>query len=320
MGLARALAALPPAPPDARVLLGLEARDDAAALRSARGDVLLATVDGFRAFCDDPWLVGRVAALNAVSDVYAKGGSPRHALCWATLPEGGAEATLAELLAGVRRELDGLGVSLVGGHSTLGPELAVGLAVLGELPDGVPPIAKSGLRVGDALILTKRLGTGVVLAADMRGLAPARWVEAAHRSMTSSNAPAAAVLRRLASAATDVSGFGLAGHLGELLVASGVGAELAAARLPALPGARELLARGVRSTFAALAAEASPPLQGGDAPTHALVCDPQTSGGVLFGVAAARADEALAALREAGEVHAARIGRVTAAAGGIAFV
>jgi selenide,water dikinase len=160
----------------------------------------------------------------------------------------------------------------------------------------------------------------VVLAADMRGLAPARWVEAAHRSMTSSNAPAAAVLRRLASAATDVSGFGLAGHLGELLVASGVGAELAAARLPALPGARELLARGVRSTFAAVAAEASPPLQGGDAPTHALVCDPQTSGGVLIGVAAARADEALAALREAGEEHAARIGRVTAAAGGIAFV
>lgn len=318
--LARALAALPPAPPDARVLLGLAARDDVAALRTMRGDVLLATVDGFRAFCDDPWLVGRVAALNAASDVYAKGGMPRHALCWVTVPEGGAEATLAEVLAGVRQELDALGVSLVGGHSTLGPELVVGLAVLGEMPDDAVPIAKSGLRVGDVLILTKRLGTGVVLAADMRGLAPARWVEAAHRSMTTPNARAAVVLRRLASAGTDVSGFGLAGHLGELLAASGVGAELAVRDLPALPGARELLARGVRSSFAAQAAAASPPLRGGDDVTHALARDPQTSGGVLFGLAAVHAGDALAALREAGEEHAARIGRVTSEAGKIAFV
>ena len=319
-GLAQALGALPPAAEDERVLLGLGARDDAAALRTARGDVLLATVDGFRAFCDDAWLVGRVAALNAVSDVYAKGGVARHALCWVTVPEGGAERALAETLAGVRRELDALGVSLVGGHSTLGPELVVGLAVLGELPDGAAPLAKGGLQPGHTLILTKPLGTGLVLAADMRGLAPARWVRAAHASMLSPNARAASEARRFASGSTDVSGFGLAGHLGEMLAASGTSAELDASALPVLPGARELAARGLRSTFAAQAAEAAPPLLGGDAIVHALACDPQTSGGLLFGTAPERAAEALAALRAAGETHAVAIGRVVAGSGSISFV
>jgi len=318
-GLAGVLAALPPAPPDARVLVGLAARDDTAALRTTRGDVLLATVDGFRAFCDDAWLVGRVAALNAVSDVYAKGGTPQHALCWVTVPEGSAETALGEVLAGVRRELDALGVSLVGGHSTLGPELVVGLAVLGELPDGASPLAKAGLAPGDALVLTKPLGTGVVLAADMRALARGAWVQAAHDAMLRANDRAAAVARRFARGCTDVSGFGLAGHVGEMLAASGVGAELDASALPALPGARELLARGVRSTYAGQAAEAAPPLLGGDAVTHALVCDPQTSGGLLFGVAAERASEAVAELREAGETDAVAIGRVVAGPGAIRF-
>lgn len=309
-GLAAILDALPPAPRDAHVLLGLGARDDAAAVRTVRGDVLLATVDGFRAFCDDAWLVGRVAALNAVSDVFAKGGAPRYALCWVTVPEGGSDAVLGEVLAGVRRELDALGVSLIGGHSTLGLELVVGLAVLGELANGEAPIAKAGLAPGDALILTKALGTGVVLAADMRGIARAEWMQAAHASMLSANDRAAIVARRFARACTDVSGFGLAGHLGEMLAASGVGAELDARALPALPGARDLLARGLRSTYAAQTAEAAPPLLGGDAIAHALLCDPQTSGGLVFGVAASRTEEALAALHGAGETEAVAIGRV----------
>ena len=318
-GLAAALASLPAAPPDARVLLGLAAPDDAAALRTARGDVVLATVDGFRAFADDAWLVGRVAAVNAVSDIYAKGGTPRHALCWVTLPEGGSEAVLGEVLAGVRAALDPLGVSLVGGHSTLGPELAVGLAVLGDLAEGAALLTKGGLAPGDALVLTKPLGTGIVLAADMRGLARGAWVQAAHATMLRANDRAAAVARRFARACTDVSGFGLAGHLGEMLDASGVGAELDAGALPALPGARALLARGVRSTYAALAAEAAPPLLGGDALTHALLCDPQTSGGLLFAVPRARLDEALAALRDAGETGARAIGRVVTGPGAIAL-
>jgi selenide,water dikinase len=310
-GLSAALDALPPAPSDASVLLGLATPDDAAALRTPRGDVLLASVDGFRAFTDDAWLVGRVAALNALSDVYAKGGAPRHALCWVTVSESGNAAQLAEVLAGVRAELDALGVSLVGGHSTLGPELVVGLAVLGDLGDGAAPLAKGGLVAGDALVLTKPLGTGVVLAADARGLARGAWLQAAHAKMLRANARAAEVARRFARGATDVSGFGLAGHLGEMLAASGVGAALEARALPALPGARELLARGVRSTYAAEAAEAAPPLVGGDADAHALLCDPQTSGGLLFGVAQECADEAVRALRAAGDAEAARIGSVT---------
>ena len=318
-GLANVLDALPPAPADARVLLGLPARDDAAALRTARGDVLLASVDGFRAFCDDAWLVGRVAAVNAISDVFAKGGTPRHALCWVTVPEAGGEAALGDVLAGVRRELDALGVSLVGGHSTLGPELAVGLAVLGDLPDGAQPLTKAGLVPGDVLVLTKPLGTGVVLAADMRALARGSWLRAALASMLRANASAAAVASGFARACTDVSGFGLAGHLAEMLAASGASAELALGALPALPGARELLARGVRSTYAALAAEAAPPLVGGDAASHALVCDPQTSGGLLFGVAPERAREALAALRAGGDERAAAIGRVRAGSVQIRF-
>jgi selenide,water dikinase len=320
-GLASVLAALPASPPDASVVLGLDARDDAAALRTPHGDVLLATVDGFRAFCDDAWLVGRVAALNAVSDVYAKGGTPRHALCWVSVPEGGAEAALGEVLAGVRRELDALGVSLVGGHSTLGRELVVGLAVLGELAEGAAPLTKAGLTPGDALVLTKPLGTGIVLAADMRGRARSVWVQAAHASMLRANANAAAVARGFARACTDVSGFGLAGHLGEMLAASGAGiaAELEVAALPALAGARALLARGMRSSYAAEAAEAAPALLGGDAVTHALACDPQTSGGLLFAVDRAKVADALAALRAAGDTEAAAIGRVVAGAGAIAF-
>jgi selenide,water dikinase len=318
-GLAATLAALPPAPADARVLLGLAAPDDAAALRTPRGDVVLATIDGFRAFSDDAWLVGRVAALNALSDVYAKGGAPRHALCWVTVPEGGGERALGEVLAGVRAALDPLGVSLVGGHSTLGPELSVGLAVLGELPDGAALLTKGGLAPGDALVLTKPLGTGVLLAADMRGLAPSEWLEATHAGMLRANDRAAEVARRFARAATDVSGFGLAGHLGEMLAASGAGAALDTRALPALPGARALLARGVRSTYAAQAAEAAPPLVGGDALCHALLCDPQTSGGLLFGVAQGRAAEAVEALHAAGDTGAAVIGRVTRGSPAIAI-
>jgi selenide,water dikinase len=313
-GLAEILTALPPAPLDARVVLGLGARDDAAAVRTARGDVLLATVDGFRAFSDDAWLVGRVAAFNALSDVYAKGGTPRHALCWVTVPEGGSERVLGEVLGGVRAALDELDVSLIGGHSTLGPELAVGLAVIGDLAESEAPLTKAGLALGDVLVLTKPLGSGVVLAADMRGAARGAWLQAAHASMLRANAAAARVVRRFARACTDVSGFGLAGHLAEMLAAGGAGfaAQLDANALPALPGTRALLARGIRSSYAARAAEAAPPLLGGDAITHALLCDPQTSGGLLFAVKREQAAEAIAALREAGDTEAQAIGTVAA--------
>jgi selenide,water dikinase len=318
--LARALGRLPPAPRDDAVLVGLDRPDDAAALRTPGGDVVLATVDGFRAFTDDPWLVGRVAAVNAVSDVYAKGGRPRHALAWMSLPESEgrrAEEMLAQLLAGVRAALDPLGVSLVGGHSTTGMELLVGLAITGELPPGEAPLGLEGLRAGDRLLLSKPLGTGVVLAADMQARASGAEVQACHASLMRANDAAARVAREAgAGAATDVSGFGLAQHLGALLRASGVGARLSLAALPALPGARALLAAGLRSTFhaqnLAAAAELCDATELEVRPGGALLFDPQTSGGLLFGVAPARAAEALAALHAAGDAGAAEIGRVVA--------
>jgi selenide,water dikinase len=317
--LEAALSRLPAAPADASVLLGLARPDDAAALRTAGGDVVLSSVDAFRAFSDDAWLVGRVAAVNAASDVFAMGGSPRHALALVTVPDeepARAEETLFQVLSGVRAALDPLGVSLVGGHSTRGGELSVGLAISGE-PDG-PLLRKQGLRAGELLVLSKPLGTGVVLAADMQGRATGRALQAAIASMLRPNADAARIARDAgASACTDVSGFGLAVHLGEMLRASGVCARIDLAALPALPGAVALLAGGVRSTFHAQNELASAPLVGASEwerdPALALLFDPQTSGGLLFGVSAERARETLPALRERGDRGAAVIGEVVPA-------
>ena len=251
--LADALARLPAPPEDASVRVGLAAADDAAAFATRGGDTVLASVDAFRAFVDDPWLVGRVATVNALSDIQAKGGVARHALALVTVPDEGPNRsgdTLHQVLAGVRSVLDPLDVSLVGGHSTLGPELHVGLSVTGELPEGEGWIGLDGLREGDALVLTKPIGTGILLAADMRGLAPSRWIEPTHASMQQENGAAIAIARRFApTACSDVSGFGLAGHGLEMLRASGCAAELEAAALPLLPGALQLAHDGTRSTY-----------------------------------------------------------------------
>ena len=317
--LARALARLPAPPPDDSVLLGLGTPDDAAALALPRGDVVLATVDAFRAFSDDPWLVGRVAAVNAASDVFAKGGRPRHALALVDVPEEDpvrAEEALYQVLAGVRAALDPLGISLVGGHTTKGEALYVGLSLTGEVGDAASLLRLDGLRPGDRLILSRGLGTGILLAADMRGLARGRWMRAAFAAMQRPTDAAARIAREAGSGAcTDVSGFGLAGHLGEMLRASGVSARLDLDALPALDGACELLAQGVRSTAHDANATGrrgiavDPAVSG--RPALELLFDPQTSGGLLFGVSEGAARAAVAALHEAGDARAAIIGRVT---------
>ncbi|HKJ25473.1 MAG TPA: selenide, water dikinase SelD [Myxococcota bacterium] len=318
--LAAALARLPEAPDDPSWLAGLDPPDDAATLALPGGEVALATVDGFRAFADDPWLVGRVAAVNAVSDVLAKGGEARHALALVTIPEAGADDEtdlLHDVLAGVRAALDPLGVSLVGGHTARGPELSVGLAVLGRATSAGAVLPLGGARPGDALLLTKPLGTGVVLAADMQGRAAGRWAAAAWDAMARPNQAAArlAVGARV-HAATDVSGFGLAGHLGELLAASDAAARLHLADLPLLPGAATLFGLGLRSSAhdANVANAPSLRLEPGAArdPRAAAIFDPQTSGGLLLALPEPRADALVEALRAAGDPAAARIGRVIA--------
>ncbi len=316
--LERALARLPAAPADASILIGVAEADDAAAVRLDGGAVVLATVDAFRAFSDDPWLVGGVAAVNAVSDIYAKGGRPRHALAFVTIAEeepARAEETLYQVLAGVRAALDPLGVSLVGGHTTSGPELFVGLTITGDLPADASVIGLGGARPGDALVLTKPLGTGVVLAADMQGRAPGRVVAAAIASMAQSNAEAARIARALgAGACTDVSGFGLARHLMDLLRASAVSAEVALDALPLLRGARELLSGGMRSSFHAQNASIRQRVAAGDGIESDgaldVLYDPQTSGGLLFAVAREKARDALHALAAAGYADAAIIGTI----------
>jgi selenide,water dikinase len=304
---------------DPTVVLGLDSADDAAAVRTPRGDILTSTVDVFTAFTEDPWLVGKVAAVNAMSDLLATGVAPRYALALVAVPEASdgdeAEEILYQTLAGARAALDELGVTLLGGHTTTAAKLMVGFAVDGFAEDERRLMRLDRLRPGQVLVLTKALGTGVLFHADMRALARGPWLEAALRSVTQSNAGALSILRAAGvDAATDVTGFGLVGHLGEMLRASGTSASLRLGDLPALPGAIELLGRGLRSTFHAEnerarrgividAAAASDPRIG-------LLFDPQTSGGLLFGIDADRAPAAVEALRQLGPATA--IGVVTA--------
>lgn len=309
--LGAALAGLAPAP-RADILLGLDAQDDAALVMPPPGLAVVQSVDHFRAFLDDPFVFGEIAAAHALSDIHAMGARPWTALAVAAVPHGPrAGDDLAMMMRGAARVLAADGCALVGGHSGEAAEMALGFAVTGLV---APEAAwrKSGLRAGDALVLTKKLGTGIILAAQMRGLARARWLAAALESMRRSNAAAADILRAHgAVACTDVTGFGLAGHLNEMLRASGTGATLRAAALPVLDGAAELAASGVASTLAPANLAASG--LGADV-TDALLADPQTSGGLLAGIAPDRAGACRAALRAAG-LDAAIIGTVTATPG-----
>ncbi len=304
---------------DPAVVLGLTVPDDAAAVETERGEIVAATIDGFRAFADDPYLVGRVSAVNAASDLWAKGVTPRFALAQVNVPHADAaraEETLYQVMAGARAALDADGITLVGGHTTTGPELTVGFAIFGVAASTDALIRLGGLTPGDRLILTKALGTGVLLQADMRGLARGEWMQAVHASMLRSNAVASRVARAVgASAATDVTGFGLAGHLGQMLRASKAAAVVDLEALPLLPGAASLLARDVRSTAHPENARTRRAIlvEPGAAsrPELDILFDPQTSGGLLLGVVAERAEAAVAALREGGDLAAAVIGEVT---------
>jgi selenide,water dikinase len=297
------------------VAIGLAAPDDAAILAPPGDAHLVFTVDAFPAFLDDPFTVGEVAAVNAVSDVYAMGGTPVAALAIVTATQGESAAGRAELLAAMRGARAGLareGTALVGGHSLLSETFSIGFAVLGKVaPEAV--LTKAGLRVGDRLVLTKPLGTGVICAATRAGECPADWTDGVLASMRASNAAASGIFAAAGvRACTDVSGFGLAGHLAELLSASGCGAELSLSALPALAGARELLAAGWRSSAhaaneRALREVAASDETSRDAPSLALACDPQTSGGLLAAASPNVLDRLLAELSEAG-IPAAVIG------------
>src|ERR1700747_615279 len=219
------------------VMLGLDSPDDAALISFPGAPPLLQTVDFFRAMVDDPYLFGRIAATHALGDVYAMGGMPETALAIATLPPARppiVEHDLYHMLRGGLDVLEAAGAVLVGGHSAEGAELALGCAVPGRPRPG-RLLRKSGLRPGDRLILTKPLGTGVILAADARAAAPAPIVESAIATMVQSAGPAAGcLLTYRATACTDVTGFGLLGHLLEMLRASDMDAVLDPEAMPVL--------------------------------------------------------------------------------------
>ena len=311
--LRRALARLP-AQQGPNLLQGIG--DDAAVLRSEPGPLVL-SVDGFRSLVDDPYLFGRIAAHHALNDIYAMGARPTSALALATVPlmaEAMMEDELCQLLKGAVDALNADGVPLAGGHSSEGAELSLGIAATGTA-DG-PLLTKSGCRPGDRLLLTKPLGSGVLLAAHMRGLAPSRALPAALASMDQSNRAALQAFRaHHARAATDVTGFGLAGHLGEMLQASGTGAWLWLRRLPALPGALESFRRGAASVLQAAneRALADWELRGCAAtdPQVRLLADPQTAGGLLACVPESKAASCLQALLDAGYAASVEIGMIT---------
>ena len=293
--------------------------DDAAILRG-QSEPLLLTLDGFRSLVDDPYLFGRITAHHSLNDIYAMGAKPTSAMAIATVPlmtEAMMEEELYGLLKGAVDVLNGDGVPLVGGHSSEGPELSLGLAVTGRAVE--PVLTKAGCQVGDRLLLTKPLGIGVLLAAHMRGQAQTRFLQAATGVMDQSNRQALDVLRANGvRAVTDVTGFGLVGHLGEMLRASGTGAELWLDAVPSLQGALEAFAGGAFSVlqegneqaFADFEIRGRAP---GD-PGVRLLADPQTSGGLLASVPADRAEPCLNALVAAGYPDSAEIGRITSGA------
>ncbi len=313
--LSRALGRLDPLSRD-DVVVGLDSPDDAAIVDAGGPRLLVQSVDYFRSIVDDPYTFGRIAANHALGDIFAMGGEPQTALAIATVPyglEAKVEADLGAMMEGANRVLREAGCALVGGHTSEGAELALGFAVNGLVARGTH-LGKGGLAPGDALILTKPIGTGTLLAADMRGLARASWVAAALQHMTRSNRDGAAILLRYgARAATDVTGFGLLGHLVEMTRASGVDAALWPDRVPLLAGARESVARGVFSSLQPQNVRLRRAIRDLDRaakdPLYPLMFDPQTAGGLLASVPSERAAACLQALRAAGYPHAAIIGR-----------
>jgi selenide,water dikinase len=294
------------------LLVGLEPADDAVVYRLDDERALVFTLDFFPPLVDDPALFGRIAATNALNDVFAMGGSPLLALSIAAFPESLPNEVLAAVFAAADEQVRAAGAILAGGHTLRDDEPKYGLAVVGTVhPDGFWP--KSGARPGDALFLTKPLGTGLLLHAAREGRRHEEGLEAAAAAMTTLSRAAADALRPLSPhAVTDVTGFGLLGHAHEMADRSGVRIELEAEALPLFPGAREAAAAGTRTggdsrnrDFAAAHVDAE------DVPDHllALAYDPQTAGGLLVALPSDRA-LALQAAFEARQLTLWRVGAV----------
>ena len=299
-----ALAGLPPTHRDDIISI---AGDDAAIVRVG-GVSQVMTTDHLRAFSHDPVLMARITALHALGDIWAMGGKPQAATASLILPRMSAtlqRRTMAELMDAARGVMQSAGVAIVGGHSSLGDELTVGFTITGVCD--AAPITIAGAQMGDVLILTKPLGSGVLLAAEMTGDARGADVQACFAQMLHAQGDAAAILAD-AHAMTDVTGFGLAGHAAGIAAASGVQIQINVADVPLMDGAADLAARGVRSSLFTDNVAGAGAWEGVSGPTTDLMFDPQTAGGLLAAVSAKTAVATLAALHSAGHTQAAIIG------------
>jgi selenide,water dikinase len=273
------------------VLIGRNAPDDCAMLTVPDGMVMVQSVDYFRAFIEDTYTFGAIAANHALGDIFAMGAEPQSALAIATVPYGRervVEESLYNLLAGALHILEPTGAVLAGGHSSEGAELAFGLNVNG-LIDPDKAWRKQGLQPGDAIVLTKPVGTGTLFAAEMRAKAKGRWIDAAIQSMLLSSQAAAECLQRYrATACTDLTGFGIVGHLIEMTKASAVDAVLTVEAIPLLDGALETVNAGILSSLQPQNLRLRRAIhdieQIAEHPAFPLLFDPQTAGGLLAGV------------------------------------
>jgi selenide,water dikinase len=301
------------------VLIGLHDPDDAAIVRVPPGKALVHSVDFFRAFVDDPYLFGKVAANHALGDIFAMGAEPQSATAIATVPPGleaKVEDLLFQMMTGAVEVLNDAGCALVGGHTGEGSELALGFAINGLIDENlVSVMRKGGMQPGDVLILTKPIGTGTLFAAHARLAAKGRWIDAALQSMVLSNRKGAQCLREFgATACTDLTGFGLLGHLVEMTKPSGVDAEINLGALPLLDGALETVAAGIVSSLQPANVRLRRALRNQEAfaqhPRYPLIFDPQTAGGLLASVPAHRGNACVTALKALGYPHTAIIGRI----------
>ena len=301
------------------VLIGLKDPDDAAVVRVPPGMAMVHSVDFFRAFIDDPYIFGKVAANHALGDIWAMGAQAQSATAVCTVPPGmdsKVEDVLFQMMTGALEVLNEADCSLVGGHTGEGKELALGFAINGLIEDKPEAILrKSGMKPGDVLILTKPIGTGTLFAAHARLAAKGRWIDAALQSMVISNRVGAQILREHGgTACTDLTGFGLLGHLVEMTRPSEVDAEIHLSALPLLDGAQECVEAGITSSLQSANVRLRRALRNQEEfvkhPRYPLIFDPQTAGGLLASVPADRVDACIAALKAQGYPHTCKIGQI----------
>ena len=303
---------------DPRVLVDYRTADDAGVYKLDERRALVQTVDFFTPIVDDPFIYGQIAAANALSDVYAMGGRPLTALAIAGFPKSADYAILRQIFAGGLDMLNRARVALLGGHTVQDQEIKFGYSVTGEI-DPSRILTNAGARVGDSLVLTKAIGTGVIATALKFERASANAIDAAIQSMTTLNREAAAAMDQLPAGAvhacTDITGFGLLGHASEIAAASGVSLEIEAAAVPVLAGAIDLVRGnipgggrtnrqhfGTRIQFAATV----------ESDRIDLLFDPQTSGGLLIAVSAEATTDLVTGIGARGGI-AAVVGRIVEA-------